>query len=645
MASEGRLTPEQSQRMIAEVRDELYARATERLQPEDMARVRSAFEFANGAHAGQQRKSGIPYITHPVAVARIVLVELSLDASSIIAALLHDVVEDTEYTLDDIEQNFGPEVRLLVDVLTKKEASEYKVSKQIDNFRQMLDSINYDIRALLIKLSDRLHNMRTLDSMRPDKQMKIASETDYFYAPLANRLGLYEIKSELENLSMKFRSPQEYERIEKKVVSYMRLHQPDIDAFLNPIRAALPKAGIYMARVYARPRSVYALWRKMQATGMTFKELEHIHLVQVVFPFDAQSGLSEKNQCLHVYSVLTDLYKERPYSMINYIDQPKENGYQAIHVQVMTSRGGWAEVHICTEEMHRASQMGCVTHRGEGVDHWVENFRSVLKDIARSGADSSFMESVVSSFYNDDIIAFTPEGDSRVLPKGSTVLDMAFEIHTDIGLHAKFARINGKLSSIFTVLRRGDRVEIGTDPMMLPTPQWLDHVTTYKARRAVSVALSKKGNAADRISVIQGGQEKSLAYSVCPICQPLPGDEISGFVQPGGSVLVHKRNCKEAIQLSARDGDSIVDVSLPILPGKTYPTQITINGVDRAGLLYDLVKVITGDLHLYIDELQTVTEDYIVTLHVRFRVPSAFELDEACRVIEGIEGVEEVRIA
>jgi GTP pyrophosphokinase len=505
------------------------------------------------------------------------------------------------------------------------------MSKQIDNFKQMLDSIQYDIRALLIKLSDRLHNMRTLGSMRADKQMKIASETDYFYAPLANRLGLYEIKSELENLSMKFRSPQEYERIEKKIVSYMRLHHDDIEEFLKPIRAALEEAGIH-ADVYARPRSVYALWRKMQNTGLSFKELEHVHLVNIIFPFDTKSGASEKNQCLAIYSILTDLYKERPYSMINYVDQPKENGYQSLHVQVMTHMGGWAEVHISTETMHRNSQLGCVMDRTETIETWVNKFKSILRDIAQMGNEGGFMESVVSSFYNDDIIVFTPKGNSIVLPKNSSVLDMAYEIHTNIGNRANFARINGKLCSIFTTLKRGDRVEVGTSDYILPTREWLKHVCTYKARRAINVSVSKNGAAAGE-----------FPYKLCPDCNPLPGDEIIGFKQAGG-ILVHKRNCPSAITLSAKDGDSIVDVTLPVLPGRFYPTNIIINSVDRPHLLMDLVKVISEDLKLSIDSLHTVTEDYIVTTNVRIEVPSAFELFEAVRIIEQVPGVEEVRM-
>ena len=628
---ETKCSPEEGQRIVEEARCEFFARVAELLPVTDIPRIEAAYELAAEAHSKQIRKSGIPYITHPIAVARIALVELGLKTNPVMAALLHDVVEDTEYTVEDIRSHFGEDVAYLVMVLTKNSDGNYKVSKQIDNFKHMLDSINYDIRALLIKLADRMHNMRTLGSMRTDKQMKITSETDYFYAPLANRLGLYDIKSELENLSLRWRSPQEYARIEKKINRYMEQHRDDIESFLQPIRLMLREEGI-QARVYARPRSVYALWRKMQNSGQTFKELEHVHQVNIVFPFDEECGLSEKNQCLRIYSMLTDFYNERPYSLINYIDQPKENGYQALHVQVMTMMGQWAEVHICTETMYRNSQLGCVVDRTESVEVWIKKFKGVLRDVAQSGIEGGFMESVISSFYNDDIIVFTPKGDSVLLPKGSTVLDLAYEIHTNVGNHAKYARVNGKLCSIFTQLKRGDRVEVGTDDDQLPEPRWTRYINTYKARRAINVSLAKSGITLE-----------DFPFELCPVCNPLPGDEIMGFKRKDASVLVHKRNCQDAIALSAAEGDTIVDVSLPILPGRTYSTRVEINSVDRNGLLLDLVNTISNELHLSIDELHTVTEDYIVTTRIKMQVPSAFELAETLRRIEEVRGVEEVR--
>ncbi len=628
---ENKVTPEEGQQIVEEARMEFFERVAELLPANDFPRIKAAYEMAAEAHSKQIRKSGIPYITHPIAVARIALVELGLKTNPVIAALLHDVVEDTDFTVEDIRARFGEDVAYLVGVLTKNSDGNYKVSKQIDNFKHMLDSINYDIRALLIKLADRMHNMRTLGAMRTDKQMKITSETDYFYAPLANRLGLYEIKSELENLSLRWRSPQEYERIEKKIDRYMSMHREDIEDFLNPIREMLYENEIE-AHVYARSRSVYALWRKMKNTGQTFKELEHVHQINIIIKYDETIAMSEKNQCLRVYSLLTDLYNERPYSLINYIDQPKENGYQAIHVQVMSQVGQWAEVHICTETMQRNSKLGCVVDRTEGVENWIKKFKGVLRDVAQSGVEGGFMESVVSSFYNDDMIIFTPKGNSIVLPKGSSVLDFAYEIHTNVGNHAKYARVNGRLCSIFTKLKRGDRVEVGTEDNQLPEHRWLRYVSTYKARRAINVSLNKSG-----ITL------QEFPYDLCPECNPLPGDEIMGFRHKDGTVLVHKRNCPDAIALSAADGDSIIDVQLPILPGRTYSTRIEINAVDRPGIMKDLISIIFDQMHLSIDSLEAKTEDYIGIIRIKMRVPSAFELSEAIRIIEQVPGVEEVR--
>ncbi len=628
---ENKYTYEEGQQIVEERRKEFFERVEELLPANDIPRIHAAYDLAADAHSKQIRKSGIPYITHPIAVARIALVELGLKTNPVMAALLHDVVEDTDYTIEDLRLRFGEDVAYLVSVLTKNSNGNYKESKQIDNFKQMLDSINYDIRALLIKLADRMHNMRTLGSMRTDKQMKITSETDYFYAPLANRLGLYEIKSELENLSLRWRSPQEYERIEKKIDRYMSMHSEDIEGFLEPIRESLAEHGIE-ANVYARSRSVYALWRKMKNTGQTFKELEHVHQINIIIKIDEESELSEKNQCLRVYSLLTDLFNERPYSLINYIDQPKENGYQALHVQVMSQVGQWTEVHICSEKMLRNSQLGCMIDRTEGVENWIRKFRGVLRDVAQTGGEGGFMESVVSSFYNDDMIIFTPKGNSVVLPKGSTVLDFAYEIHTNVGNHAKFARVNGRLCSIFTQLKRGDRVEVGTEESQLPELSWLGHVNTYKARRAINVALNKSGVNLDE-----------FPYDLCPKCNPLPGDEIMGFKSKDGKVLVHKRNCPEAIALSAADGDSIVDVQLPILPGRSYSTRIEVNAVDRSGMMMDLIDIIFNQMHLSIDSIHAVTENYIGIIQIKMRVPSAFELSEVIRIIEQVPGVEEVR--
>ncbi|MEG1617496.1 MAG: HD domain-containing protein [Bacteroidales bacterium] len=615
---------------INELKNLFFQNASLNCSAAEMMKIEEAYELAYEAHASQKRQTGEPYIIHPISVARIVSEELCLGAHPIMAALLHDVVEDTSFTLDDIRIRFGEDVAFLVQVVTKEKKRQYEISQQQDNFKKMLDSFHYDIRALLIKLADRLHNMRTLDSMRADKQMKIACETDYFYAPLANRLGLYEVKSELENLSLRYRSPREYARIEKKIRSYLSISAANIDSFISPIQHILEKNGI-KATVKPKVRSVYALWRKMQLSKMTFKQLEHLYIVNIVFERDPEHFISEKNQALAIYSFVTDLYKERPSSLVNYIDSPKENGYQGLHCQVMCDNGSWVEIHISSDRMARNAMLGCIVERSAGLDQWVSKFKAILKDLAETGREGGFLESIVSTLYNDDIVVFTPRGKNILLPKGSSAIDFAYEIHTRIGNTAKAARINGKLSPMKSVLRRGDRVEILTDSTIMPTKEWLGCIKSYKAKKCVASALRKIN-----------GEKTAIPYTMCRHCQPLPGDEVVGFKQADGEIMVHKRNCIRAISRSAQEGESIVSVSLPVCEMNKYLSQIQITALDRVGLLQELLDVISMRLKLGIVDLRTNMEDEIVNCNVRFRVHSADELLTIMTDLEKIEGVEEV---
>ncbi len=614
--------------LVAKQRDQLFHNIEHRMSTEEMNLIRAAYEFAHRAHAEQTRKTGEPYITHPIAVARIVAEELMLGSASIAAAFLHDVVEDTPATIEDIRQSFGDEVAFLVQVVTKVKKPDYEMSKQLDNFKQMLDSIHYDIRALLIKLSDRLHNMRTLSSMKPTKQMKITSETDYFYAPLANRLGLYDIKSELENLSLRFRSPQEYERIEQDIEGYMECHREYIAQFIAPIQELLRERDIQIT-ITPKIRSVYALWRKMEGRNLSFRELEHIYILNVTFPFDEGFGYNEKGQALRLYSLISDIYRERPASLVNYIDSPKENGYQSLHCQFMCQHGTWVELHISSDRMVYNSKLGCVADRSQGVAQWVDRFKATLQDIAFHGKEGGFIEDVVSAFYQDDIVVFTPQGAGVVLPKGSSAIDFAYEIHTNIGNKAKYARVNGKLCPVITTLKRGDRVEIGTDEAMRPRPEWMQHVVTYKAKKGIQNALRRTK-----------AEEKYFAYWLCSQCHPLPGDEVVGFQTHNGKTEVHKRNCPQAISLSAQAGDSIKETLLPKLQSHCYSTAIKVTGIDRNGLLLDLMRVISEELGLNITDLRITTEHEIVYCSMQLKVTSVNELMKALSRIEKIPGVE-----
>lgn len=596
-----------------------------RLSANDQQRIRDAYAFAAEAHKNQKRKSGEPYIIHPIAVARIVAEEFELGANPVIAAFLHDVVEDTPYTIDDVRKRFGDDVAFLVGVVTKKKKDKYDLSKQVDNFRQILASVQFDVRAILIKLADRLHNMRTLDSMRPDKQMKIAGETDYFYAPLANRLGLYHVKSELENLSFRYRCPIEYKDLIEKNILYIKAEKSNIEAFVAKAKAALDENGI-QTRVELRQRAPYSIWRKMQSHGCDFNHVERKHYIRIIF--DADGLRQEKAMALRIYGVLSDIFKERPGSVINYINAPKENGYQSFHVMLLDEKGEWEEIHISSERMVRNSRLGCVAVRSESnITAWIDRFRKVLKDEAYHSTGMDYMDGVTATFYNDDIMAFTPGGRGVILPKGATALDFAFEVHTEIGLHAVYARINGHLCSVKTVLRRGDCVQIGTSDDAKPGKDWIGHVLTYKAKRNLRNFFSNV---------------KPLKYKRCPHCHPLPGDEIIGFKATDGTITIHKRNCPVAIREASEQGDSIVSLNFENDSSYIFPVRIKARGVDRDHLLIDVVSCITEKMNLSINRLLTTTTDNIVETSIDFAVHSIDELHQVMDSIGHIRNVDEV---
>lgn len=598
---------------------------SQRVSPDDLHRIREAFEFAAMAHAPQKRKTGEPYILHPIAVATIVAEELMMEANVVMAAFLHDVVEDTPYTIEDIRERFGDDVAFLVDVVTKKKKNTYVESKQVDNYRQMLNSVQYDIRALLIKLADRLHNMRTLSSMPADKQMKIAGETDYFYAPLANRLGLYNVKTELENLSFRFRCPHEFSELEYLIELDRKAQKARLEKFVEEILATLENAG-FSVHVHVDYRHPYSVWRKMHKYGDDFNHLKYRHFTEIVYR--NEPGISEKDMALRIYSVLTDRFREKPGGISNYIDTPKENGYQSFHVKLLADFGRWQEVHISSERMVLNSRLGCVADRSEdSIVRWIDKFRFILKDIAKQSQSSGYIDKVVSSFYNDDIMTFTPRGREVVLPQKATVIDFAYELGTPLGEKAKYARVNGFLSSIKSQLRRGDVVEIFTDPEAHPKPDWLDAAVTYKAKKEIGNYLKSL---------------KKPRYDRCPECKPMPGEEVIGFKNDDGKITLHKRDCPLAIRLASQWGDSIVSVNFE--PDDTlYPVEIQIKAVDRYHLFVDLVDCISNKLHLAIDAINTETIDNIVTLRISFAVHGFEELQTIMQHISAIEGVDEVK--
>lgn len=616
-------------RIIQERADHVFEVMAKRVSSEDMLRIRAAFELAREAHAPQKRKTGEPYIFHPIAVANIAAEELMLGANPVIACFLHDVVEDTDYTIDDIRDRFGDDVAFLVRVVTKKPTHDYELSKQLDNYRQLLNSMQYDIRAILVKLADRLHNMRTLASMKPEKQMKIAGETDYFYAPLANRLGLYNIKTELENLSFRFRCPDEYEEISTLIARHVEANKDNLETFRRQIEETLSAAGI-KARVYVDYRRPFSLWRKMKKYGDDFNHLKYRHFVEVVFD-ENRTALSEKEMAMKIYCILTDRFKEKHCSMSNYIDSPKENGYQSIHVKLLPDFGRWQEVHISSEAMIRQSQLGCVAERTESnIQMWIEKFRKVLHDtISGSKRDDRYMEDIITAFYNDDIQVFTPTGKKIILPQNATVIDFAYEVHTDLGDHAKYARINSRLEPVNTTLRRGDVVEIFTDKDSHPEQDWQNFAHTFKARKAIRRYLESIPKA---------------PYCRCSVCNPIPGEEVIGIRNHFDPELitVHKRDCPHAISMASSYGDDVVSVDYKA-DETLYPLTLRVRAVDRSHLFVDLVDCITNTFHLSMESFNTMTDRNIVVCKIRFGVHSYAELKTIINHISAIDGVDDVR--
>ena len=607
--------------------DEIREKLTEEhYVSEDIEELEKAFEFAKKLHNGQFRVSEEPYIIHPMEVVKI-LIGLRADKHTLMAGFLHDILEDTDTKPEEIKERFGEDVLNIVQGVTKLGKLQFKSTeeRQAENFRRMFIAMASDVRIIFLKLADRLHNMRTLSSMRPDKQMKIASETDYFYAPLANRLGLYNVKTELENLSFRYRCPREYGQIEKQLAELQLSEKPDVDVFIAKTKEILEANGID-ARIELRMRSPYSIWRKMQSKCCDFEHIDSKHYLRIIYKAD---GLQEeKKQSLHIYAVLSDCFKERPCSVVNYINAPKENGYQSFHVKFLNPKGQWEEVHISSERMIRNNRLGCTAERTEeNLKAWLEKFRAVLKDIAYHTNEMDYMDGVTASFYHDNIMAFTPKGKCIVLPKYATALDFAFEIHTEVGLHAVYARINGKLSSVKTVLHRGDCVEIGTAEDAVPEADWQNHVLTYKAKRSLGSFFTDR---------------PKMEYKRCSCCHPLPGDEVVGFKNTEGQITLHKRNCLTAIRQASKQGDTIVAVDFKENEQFLFPVRVCIRGIDRHHLLSDVVACITEQQNLSISKLHTVTQDRIVETTVDFEVHSSNELKQAIDNIRRIKNVDEV---
>jgi len=457
---------------------------------EDKALVRKAFDLANEAHQGTRRRSGEPYFYHPISVAIISAKEIGLGTTSVICALLHDVVEDTDYTLEDIKLLFGEKVAQIIDGLTKisNVFEQGSTSLQAENFRKMLLTLSDDVRVILIKLADRLHNMRTLDSMPEYKQMKIAAETLYLYAPLAHRLGLYSIKTELEDLSLKHQHPAVFDEIKKKLTESEKERQIYIDRFSEPILERLNESGAKY-NITGRPKSIFSIWNKMHVKSVPFEEIYDIFAIRIIFEPDSQQ--SEKTQCWNIYSQVTDIYQPKPDRLRDWVSTPKANGYEALHTTVMGPDGKWVEVQIRSKRMDEIAERGYAAHwkyKGEGndeseLDKWIKKIRELLENPDANAIE--FIDEFKMNLFSSEIFVFTPKGTLKRLPKDTTALDFAYEIHSQIGDRAIGAKVNHKLVPLSHTLRSGDQVEILTSETSQPQKEWLNFVTTAKAKSRI----------------------------------------------------------------------------------------------------------------------------------------------------------------
>ena len=461
--------------------------------------ITKAFNFANQAHKGIKRRSGEPYIMHPLAVAQIVCNEIGLGSTSICAALLHDVVEDTDYTVEDIENIFGPKIAQIVDGLTKISGGIFgdRASAQAENFKKLLLTMSDDIRVILIKIADRLHNMRTLGSMLPNKQFKIAGETLYIYAPLANRLGLYKIKTELENLSFKYEHPEEYQEIEEKLAATATERDKVFNDFTTPIRAQLDKMGLKF-RILARVKSIYSIWNKMQTKHVPFEEIYDLLAVRIIF--EPRNADEELNDCFDIYVSISKIYNPPPDRLRDWVSHPKANGYQALHVTLMGNNGQWIEVQIRSERMNDVAEQGFAAHwkykdgggsEDEGeLDKWLRTIKEILDDPQPDAID--FLDTIKLNLFASEIFVFTPKGEIKTMPQNSTALDFAFSLHTDIGSHCIGAKVNHKLVPLSHKLQSGDQVEVLTSKSQRVQPEWEVFATTARARAKIAAILRKE---------------------------------------------------------------------------------------------------------------------------------------------------------
>jgi guanosine-3',5'-bis(diphosphate) 3'-pyrophosphohydrolase len=727
---------EKENKAIAQEYKELLRISYQTLSDADKKLIRKAFDFAVEAHKDVRRKSGEAYILHPIAVAKIVASEIGLGATSIAAALMHDVVEDTPITVEEIEKQFNPKVAQIVEGLTKisQVKKDMNISMQAENFRKMLLTLNDDVRVILIKIADRLHNMQTMESMPDHKQIKIASETLYIYAPLAHRLGLYNIKNQLEDLGLKYTEPDIY----KDIVGKMKETKEEQDAYIKDISEVLSKSlddeGIEYT-IKGRPKSIFSIRRKMRVQNVSFDEVYDKFALRIVY---SSSPHDEKFIAWKIYSIVTDHYRPSPSRLRDWISSPKSTGYEALHITVMGPKGRWVEIQVRSERMDEIAEKGYAAHykykqgatEESGLDVWLNLLREALENSETNAVD--FVEDFKMNLYAKEIFVFTPKGEIKSLPKGATSLDFAFSIHSEVGIRTLGTKVNGKLVQLNHELKSGDQIEIITSPNQKPSMNWLDYVTTSRAKNKIRNVLNEdmkkiaeegkelltrklrhlkitinesvvnelvnffklktsldlfyragsgaienqklKDYAAQRSNtfvnffkskmkrthqtadddihrphlsanydmLVFGPEQDKLDYTLSACCNPIPGDDVFGFVTVNEGIKVHKKDCPNAISLQSNYAYRIMQAKWIDSSQQEFKATLKITGMDTLGLTNKLTKVISNNMHVNIQSISLNGEAGIFNGQVAVIVQNNTILKKLIDNIKKIDGVDKV---
>ena len=719
---------------IAKAYKELLKVSYQTLTKEDKKLIRHAFEVAVDAHKDQRRKSGEAYIFHPIAVAKIVASEIGLDATCIAAALLHDVVEDNaNYTKDDIERLFGETVARIVDGLTKISSlsKDANISTQAENFRKMLLTLNDDVRVIIIKIADRLHNMQTMDAMRRDKQEKIASETLYIYAPLAHRIGLYNIKTELEDLGLKYTEPEVYNDLAEKMQESKEAQDAYIKTFSKDIKDSLDKENLNY-EIKGRPKSIFSIRKKIIKQGVDFEEIYDKFAIRIIYKSDIKN---EKFLAWKIYSIVTDNYIPNPTRLRDWISSPKSTGYEALHITVMGPKSRWVEVQIRSERMNEIAEKGYAAHykykqgnAEDALDTWIDKLQEALESNESNAVD--FVEQFKLNLYSKEIFVFSPKGELKSLPKGATPLDFAFSIHTEVGMKTRGAKVNGKLVPLSHELQSGDQVEILTSENIKPNRNWLDYATTARARskiksslkaekkdvaeegkeilrrklKQLKVALDEKSinemvnyfklktsldlfyrvgigtidnkmlrdYASSRSNVFMsyiknkirkptvapdldkdeitskydqlvfGKEEQKLDYKLSECCNPIPGDQVFGFLTINDGIKVHKKNCPNALSLQSNYAYRIMLAKWIDSTQQEFATQIQLSGIDNLGLVNNITKVISSNMHVNMKSISFESDDGVFTGKINVVVTNKNMLTKLIDNLKKINGIDKV---